>query len=242
MARWAWSKVQKRKSSRAALITGFEPFGGYRDNPSGEIARRLDGATIAGVAVVGRVLPVDIARIDAALRGIFAEVDPVAVILLGLAPGETVIRLERVALNLADFAIADNAGARVADTPLDRAGGPALWSRLPLRAIQEKLLALGIPARLSESAGTYLCNAAFYRALSHLPERVPCGFIHLPLLPTQVAATIARSGLGEPLASMALPIQRRAVETALAVSLDSRVLARAHKRVRKPRKSGRARA
>ena len=140
------------KKKKAALVTGFEPYGGMNLNPSAEIVRRLDGAKIGGVPVVGRLLPVDIARLDAALKAALAGLDPVAVILLGLAPGETCIRLERVALNLADFPIPDNAGAKTRDQPLDRWGNAALWSRLPLRAIETRLLGMGIPARLSESA------------------------------------------------------------------------------------------
>jgi pyroglutamyl-peptidase len=218
MTEWG-RKSSDMKRTKAALITGFEPFGGYEYNPSGEIARRLDGHTIDGVPVVGRVLPVDMTALDGALSDALRGLDPVAVLLLGLAPGEAVIRLERVALNLADFAIADNAGAHLSDRPLDDDGGAGLWSRLPLRAIQAKLLAAGIPARLSETAGTYLCNAALYRTLQRLPRRVPCGFIHLPLLPAEVAQGLERDSGGPILPSMAFPFQRRAVEIALAATL-----------------------
>lgn len=207
------------KKKQVALVTGFEPYGGMTLNPSAEIARRLDGAKIGGLPVVGRLLPVDIARLDGALKAALAGIDPAVVILLGLAPGEACIRLERVALNLADFPIPDNAGARSRDQPLDPRGEAALWSRLPIRAIETRLLGMGIPARLSESAGTYLCNASMYRALSRLPKRVSCGFIHLPLLPAQVAIGL-ESG-AESRASMAFPIQRRAVEIALELSLES---------------------
>ncbi len=207
------------KKKRVALVTGFEPYGGMSLNPSAEIARRLDGAKIGGIPVVGRLLPVDIAKLDGALKTALAGLEPAAVILLGLAPGEACIRLERVALNLADFPIPDNAGTRSRDQPLDRQGDAALWSRLPLRAIETRLLGMGIPARLSESAGTYLCNASMYRALSWLPRRVPCGFIHLPLLPAQVAISLESGSAPQP--SMAFPVQRRAVEIALALSLES---------------------
>ena len=207
------------KKKRVALVTGFEPYGGMSLNPSAEIARRLDGAKIGGIPVVGRLLPVDIAKLDGALKTALAGLEPAAVILLGLAPGESCIRLERVALNLADFPIPDNAGTRSRDQPLDRQGDAALWSRLPLRAIETRLLGMGIPARLSESAGTYLCNASMYRALSWLPRRVPCGFIHLPLLPAQVAISLESGSAPQP--SMAFPVQRRAVEIALALSLES---------------------
>ena len=217
------------KKKRAALVTGFEPFGGDASNPSAEVARRLDGRRVGGVPVIGRVLPVDLAALDRGLAAALREVDPVAVILLGLAPGEAVIRLERVALNLADFAIADNAGARAIDEPLDRRAGPAQWSRLPLRAIQAKLLSSGIPARLSETAGTYLCNAALYRALARVPRRVPCGFIHLPLAPPEAARRLLRDS-GAPIQpSMAISVQRKAVETALAVTLAERAKLRRSK-------------
>jgi pyroglutamyl-peptidase len=207
------------KKKRAALVTGFEPFGGDAGNPAADIARALDGTRIEGVPVVGCVLPVDMAALDLALAAALRGLDPVAVILLGLAPGEPMIRLERVALNLADFSIPDNAGAVVSDRVLDADSGPALWSRLPLREIQAKLLKAGIPARLSETAGTYLCNAALHRALSILPRRVPCGFIHLPLRPADVALRLGRDSGAQNLASMALPLQRKAVEIALAATL-----------------------
>jgi len=210
------------KAKRAVLVTGFEPFGGYASNPSADIARGLDGRRIADVPVVGRVLPVDMARLDAALAAALRGLDPVAVILLGLAAGEPVIRLERVAVNLADFSIPDNAGSRRVDEVLDARGPAALKSRLPLRAIRSELLAAGIPARLSETAGTYLCNAAMYRALARLPARVRCGFIHLPLSPAEVAARLDRDS-GRPIEpSMSLSVQRKAVEIAVAATLAAR--------------------
>ena len=207
---------------KAVLVTGFEPFGGYASNPSADIARGLDGRRIAGAPVIGRVLPVDMAALDRALTTVLREVDPLAVILLGLAAGEAVIRLERVALNLADFGIPDNAGVRAKDLAIDARAGAALWTRLPVRAIQAKLLEAGIPARLSETAGTYLCNAAMYRALARLPARVQCGFIHLPLTPAEVAARLDRDSAAPIQPSMSLSVQRKAVEIAVAATLATR--------------------
>jgi pyroglutamyl-peptidase len=214
---------------RAVLVTGFEPFGGYASNPSADIARALDGRRIAGVPVVGRVLPVDMARLDGALATALRGITPAAVILLGLAPGEAVIRLERVALNLADFSIPDNAGIRARDLAIDARAGAALWSRLPLRAIAAELLAAGIPARLSETAGTYLCNAVMYRALARLPARVRCGFIHLPLSPAEVAAQLARDSGAPAQPSMSLSVQRKAVEIAVAAAVAGRAKSRRSK-------------
>ena len=141
-----------------ALITGFEPYGGRGRNPAGEIATRLDGSEIAGIRVVGRNLPVAVAALDDIIPAMLAEVDPAAVIGLGLCPNEAVIRLERVAINLADFEIPDNDGLVLIDQPIDAGDSAARFATLPLRSIQEALLPAGIPARLSNSAGTYLCN------------------------------------------------------------------------------------
>ena len=173
---------------RHVLVTGFEPFGGHAVNPTAEIVRTLDGRTIAGARVRTAVLPVDLAKLDAAIGAALAGPAPDLVINLGLAAGEPVFRLERVALNLADFAIADNAGAAPRGVKLEADGPAARVSRLPLGAMLDALLAAGIPARFSESAGTYLCNAAMYRFLARVPAAIACGFVHLPQSPEQAAA------------------------------------------------------
>jgi pyroglutamyl-peptidase len=181
---------------RPALVTGFEPYGGRGRNPAGEVAARLDGSEVGGVRVVSRNLPVAFAALDEAVAATLAEVDPAVVIGLGLCPNEPLIRLERVAINLADFPIPDNDGAVLIDRPLDVAGAAARLATLPLRRIQDALLAAGIPARLSNSAGTYLCNKALYGFLGAIEasgQAVPCGFIHLPYVPEQVAGMIAEA-------------------------------------------------
>jgi len=203
-----------------ALVTGFEPFGGHRLNPSAEIATRLDGCRLGRVRVVGRVLPVDLVGLDAALDKVLTETRPDLVVALGLAASEPVIRLERVALNVADFTTPDNVGAVRRNAPLDPAGPDARFSRLPLEAILAATLAAGIPARLSETAGLYLCNALMYRLLGRLRPAIPGGFIHLPPLPGQIAEAIRHAGgrvaeRGASLASMALELQARAVEIAI---------------------------
>jgi pyroglutamyl-peptidase len=135
-----------------------------------------------------------------------------------------VVRLERVALNLAAFEIPDNAGRLIEDRALEKAGDAALWSRLDLAAIRRALLDHGIPVRLSSTAGNYLCNAAMYRFLRALPASVPCGFIHLPYLRAQVAAMLEEPVTRElgHYASMEFPTLRRAVEIALEASLGGR--------------------
>lgn len=205
----------------AILVTGFEPYAGFPSNPACEAMRALDGAEIAGLRVAGRLLPVAMARLGEALSAAIAETDPLAVISLGLAPGEPVIRIERVGLNLANFAAPDNDGARAQDRPVSGNGPAARLSTLPVRAIERALLHAGIPARLSETAGTYLCNACLYAGLGLLEERggARCGFLHLPFTPELAAArllgTIDDGGDRHPPPSMELGRMIAAVRLAV---------------------------
>jgi pyroglutamyl-peptidase len=196
------------------LLTGFEPYGTYKDNPSAEVAEALHGRTVGGVAVGSAILPVHHARASVLVAELVQELVPRAIVHLGLAGGRARLALERVALNVMDFEIADNAGYRAAGEPCVPGGPPAYFSTLPLPAMLEALSAEGVPAYLSSSAGTYLCNQTFYTT-RHLLESqrrdIPAGFIHLPLSPAMVAA----AGLDQP--SMDVPLMIRGVEIALRV-------------------------
>ena len=223
------------------LVTGFEPFGGVARNPAQDIARALDGRRIGGAEILGRMLPVSMRRLRPALMRVLDASRPRAILALGLAGGEAVIRLERFGVNLADFPLADNDGQRVLDAALLEGGRPAVASTLPNRAIRSALLDAGIPARLSDSAGTYLCNACLYLLGIALEQRgwdIPFGFIHLPYLPEQAAALLAAkpSAKGqrppEQIASMALETMTRAVEIAAEVSLSRMSPSRARPRGR----------
>jgi pyroglutamyl-peptidase len=217
--------------AETALVIGFEPYGGRALNPSGRLALALDGAVIGGLRVVGRTLPVVLAGLGERLERWLDELRPDFVIALGLWPGEPMIRLERLAVNLADFAIADNAGARAEDAVVAPAGAAALLATLPLRAIESALLADGIPARLSMTAGTYLCNATLYTLLDLIERRgrrIPCGFIHLPYLPEQVADILRQARAGRidlhqrgDIASMDFAVMEQALRRALIVSAQS---------------------
>ncbi len=175
---------------KTALITGFEGYGGRGRNPAGEAALALDGRMIEGVRVAGRRLPVSYDRLAESLSGLMDELEPAIVISLGLWPGESVIRLERIGINAADFEIPDNEGRFLTDAPIRHNGDAALMATLPNREIRDALLAAGIPARISATAGTFLCNATLYSTLTHAAEmrrRPVTGFIHVPYLPEQVA-------------------------------------------------------
>jgi pyroglutamyl-peptidase len=218
--------------NKTIVLTGFEPYGGRRINPAAEVAKALDGAAIDGFAVIGAILPVSHRSLRARMEELLAELRPAIVISLGLAPGEKMIRLERFGLNLLDFEIADNDGARLADAPIEAAGTTGVRATLPLRAIEGALLGSGIPARLSNSAGTFLCNATLYSLMTVLEERFPAalgGFIHLPYLPEQVAQLLLDGKRDRRLeldqrsdtASMDLATQTRAVRIAMTASVEA---------------------
>lgn len=200
------------------LVTGFEPFGAHGDNPSREIAKAVDGRLIGGRQVHGSVLPVHHAEAAAAVARLLADLDPAAVLHLGLAEGRARIGLERIAVNLLDYPIPDAAGHVAVDEPCVPGGPDAYLSTLPLRSIRAALSAEGIPAYISNSAGTYLCNQTLYATL-HLVAtrglRTRVGLLHLPLLPSMVAVT----GLDQP--SMAAATMLRAVEVTLQVLAGS---------------------
>ena len=175
---------------RPVLITGFEPYGGRGTNPAHEAMKQLHGRTIAGRHIVGRGLPVSSARFPDVAADLLHELNPSTVISLGLWPGESMIRIERIAVNIADFGIPDNDGVRTVDQLVQSDGAAALMSTLPVRAMESAILQDGIPASLSATAGTYLCNICLYsflQAAQRHDQPVACGFIHVPYLPEQVA-------------------------------------------------------
>jgi pyroglutamyl-peptidase len=194
--------------------------------------RALDGRTIGGVDVIGRALPVAIASIKTNIAKLLDDISPSAVISLGLWPGEPMIRLERVGINIADFEIPDNEGAICRDIEISGNGSPARLASLPLRKIEQELLAAGIPVRLSSTAGTFLCNACLYGFLEAIDKEtryIPCGFIHLPYTPEQVAQVVANIRNGRileqhqraDLVSMELSRTIRAVEIAIDTTVQT---------------------
>lgn len=212
----------KLRRPKHVLITGFEPFDDHRLNPSGEIVKRLDGSTIAGAKVVGRVLPVVMKGLSSRIAKLLAEIRPVAVVGLGLAAGESVVRLERQAANRAEFRIPDNAGVQLAGQSIDPQGPAMRPTRLPIEQIHAALVAKGIPARYSDSAGFYLCNVAMYEILAKAAHGIPAGFVHLPHLRAEVARRLAETpNPPEPgkFASMEFPTLRKAVEIIIAETL-----------------------
>jgi len=202
----------------AILVTGFEPFRGDIANPSQEIAKAVDGRQVGDYAVRGAVLPVEHRAARRMVTATLRDPELVAVLHLGLAGGRARIALEQVAVNVMDYSIPDTKGIRIAGEPCVMSGPAAYFSTLPNRAIQTALTAEGLPAYLSYTAGTYLCNQTLYWTLHEISRRglpTRAGFAHVPFLPSMVAA----HALEEP--SMDLGTMVRAVEIALRVIAES---------------------
>ena len=164
------------------LMTGFEPFGGQKINPSWQAVQGVIAPE--GVELIKRELPVRWGETGEAVESYIGELAPDAILLTGQAGGAERIRVERVGLNLMDSGSPDNAGVIVRDTPIFDNTPAAYFSTFAYKEILAALTSAGLPAAYSFSAGTYLCNEALYTALHMLPD-VPCGFIHLPFLPEQ---------------------------------------------------------
>lgn len=164
------------------LLTGFEPFLSHPINPTEIIATEFDAQVIGDFKVSGRVLPVDFARASEELFAHVEEVEPDVVMLLGLAAGRHAITPERIAINVND-GVKDNAGRTPIDEPIEGDGEDGYFSTLPIRKMVNSLHEKGIPASVSNSAGTYLCNHVMYRMLHYIKKnelKMKAGFVHLP--------------------------------------------------------------
>jgi len=184
---------------RTILISGFGPFGGEPINPAGEAVGRLDRRTIVETVVVARELPVvRRACIDAIVAQI-REIDPAVVIAVGQAGGRPEITPERVAINVDDYRIPDNAGNQPVDEPVIVGAPSAYWSTLPVKAMVERMRGGGIPASVSNSAGTFVCNHLFFGLMHVLAAEGAIrrgGFIHIPYLPEQAARYPGQPSMG----------------------------------------------
>ena len=206
------------------LLTGFAPFGGEEANPSWQAAAALDGERIAGHRVAARLLPVEFGASLDALRAALDEVRPALVLCVGQAGGRAQLSLERVAINVDDARIPDNAGAAPIDEPIAADGPAAYFATLPIKAMLAALREAGIPAEVSQTAGTYVCNHVFY-GLMHALRATPGvrgGFLHIPYSPEQAARHPGAPSL--PVDTVVDGL-RVALRTAVATSADRRLAA-----------------
>jgi pyroglutamyl-peptidase len=212
------------RSASTVLLTGFSPFAGEPGNPSWQAASRLHGKRIAGHRIVARELPTEFGTSLTVLRAAIRETRPALALCVGQAGGRAQLSLERVAINVDDARIADNAGARPVDVPVVAGGPAAYFSTLPLKAMLQALRNAGIPAEVSQTAGTYVCNHVFYALMHALRDRprVRAGFIHIPYAPEQAA-----QHPGAPSLALDIVVEglRIALRTALTTHDDLRIAA-----------------
>lgn len=204
------------------LVTGFDPFGGEPVNPAFEALKYLEGKILAGHPVVTQEVPtVRFGAIDA-LKAAVARVNPALIIAVGQAGGRMEITPERVAINVDDFRIPDNGGNQPVDEPVVQGAPTAYFTRLPVKAMVAAMKEAGIPASVSNTAGTFVCNHIFYGLMHLLAEEGNVrrgGFIHIPYMTAQAA----RLG-GQPSMSIETIVRglEIAITTAVSVTTDVR--------------------
>lgn len=170
------------------LVTGFDPFGGEPINPALEAVRKLQHVELDGIRLVTKEIPTVFHESIEVLKATVAEVQPDIVICVGQAGGRHDITVERVAINVDDARIQDNAGYQPIDSPIVAGGPAAYWSSLPIKAVVRAIRDGGIPASVSQTAGTFVCNHIFYGLAHLIATEYPTirgGFIHIPFLPEQ---------------------------------------------------------
>jgi len=179
---------------RVVLVTGFEPFGGESTNPSWDVCEQLP-REVAGLRVETQRVPCEFRRSIEVVAEAIERTHPELVILLGQAGGRSRIGVERVAVNVDDARIPDNAGQQPVDEPVAANGPPAYFSSLPVKAMVGAMRAAGVPTELSNTAGTYVCNHLMYGVLHFLAasgrKQVRAGFVHVPYAEEQVLDSAA---------------------------------------------------
>lgn len=213
----------KRQHDPTVLLTGFAPFGGEASNPSWQAVEALDGRVVNGHRIVAAQLPTEFDASLPALARALRRTQPRVVVAVGLAGGREGISLERVAINLIDARIPDNAGRQPVDVPVLRSGAPAYFTTLPVKSTLLALQRAGLPAHVSQTAGTFVCNQVFYALMHALRRRkdTRAGFVHVPWSPEQ-ARRHRQPGMPDADVRKALKI---VLKTALTVGHDATVAA-----------------
>ncbi|QDU12144.1 pyroglutamyl-peptidase I [Gimesia aquarii] len=175
------------------LVTGFDAFGTTPVNPAGSVARKLDGMTINGATVIAKIAPAAFFKSIEYVKEVIADVQPDVVIMLGEYGGRSMITVERIANNFNDatrYQLVDNEGCALQDQPTDPEGPVGYYTTLPIRAMVKAMRAAGIPADISDTPGTFVCNHLMYGILHHIATEnlnIRAGWIHLPHLPSVAA-------------------------------------------------------
>lgn len=170
------------------LVTGFDPFGGEPINPAIETVRRLPDI-IAGAEIIKLEIPTVCHKSLRVIDEAIAENDPDVVLSIGQAGGRPDITVERVGINVDDYRIPDNEGNQIVDEPICPDGPDAYFVTVPIKAMVRRIQDRNIPASVSNTAGTFVCNHVTYGVCHMIATKYPgkrSGFIHIPYLPQQV--------------------------------------------------------
>lgn len=204
-------------AKKVIVITGYEPFGGDTYNPSMELAKNLDGKEYKDYIFRYATIPVNRKQCLKAVEKALSDFSPSIMICTGLAGGHSAIAVERAALNVTDFPIPDNEGYVSLNEAIDPEGPAAYFSTLPIRAIVKKIREAGVPAYVSNSAGTFCCNMVMYGLLNYIAKHslpIRAGFIHVPFTPEMAADKM------ELFPTMDLTTMTKALETAAMTTVD----------------------
>jgi pyroglutamyl-peptidase len=208
---------------RVVLLTGFDAFGGESRNASWDAVRRLRRARISGHEVVVQRIPTAFARCAGALARAIVRHRPRLVLCVGQAGGRSAIALERIAINCIDARIPDNDRQQPVDQPVIDGAPAAYFAALPIKAMLGALRERGFPVEVSNSAGTFVCNALAFHLAHGIATRWPGmrgGFIHIPFAPAQV---VSRPGLPSMPIELVADALRVAIRIALTTAVDAQV-------------------
>ncbi len=210
--------TQRQKTAKVVLVTGFDPFGGEPLNPSWQVCTQLP-KSIAGLRVETLKVPCEFGRSIEMVAKAIERHRPSLVVCLGQAGGRAHLSVERAALNVDDARASDNAGAAPIDEAIAADGPPAYFATLPIKAMVAGMRAAGVPAEVSNTAGTYVCNHLMYGVLHYIAASggsIRAGFIHVPYAEEQV---LDKPGV----AGMAIATMVRGVEAAIRAAAERRV-------------------
>ncbi len=205
------------KPVRCVLVTGFTPFGGERTNPSWEIVKSLP-EFIAGYRLEKLRVPTEFGKAIAVATKAMDKFNPSIVLCFGQAGGRTCMSVERIAINVNDARIADNAGRQMIDEAIRADGSDAYFCTVPIKAMVAAMVKADVPAEVSNTTGTFVCNHLIYGVLHHIAvnkSNTRAGFIHVPYLESQA---LDKSGN----ASMSLALMITGAKAAIMASIKNK--------------------
>ena len=182
------------------LLTGFEPFGGSDINSSWEAACRVRTQSFEDIELDVRQISVSFRRVGEEIHGLLETEKPDVFVMLGQRANSKTIDIERIAINMMDAAKPDNDGFHPDEIAICEGGRAAYFSNLPVKRLKDTVLANGIPSRVSNSAGLYVCNCAYYQALKVVEDNcldTKVVFVHVPKIAEEIDVEMIADGVKE---------------------------------------------